>query len=272
MLKTESNDIHSHKSARDDTSILVLSCDAYSDAWEPFFFFFFRFWPTCPFPLYLCANRLSFPDSRVRMIHIADERTDWSTGFLYAVDQIPAPNVIVMMEDYFLSAPAQEQTIVDLIAYAKARNAGYLRFVPIPPPDEPCADQPLLGEIRKGSKYRSANQAVWWRKTTLQHVLKAGEDPWEFEIKGAPRSCQLEEPFLSLRENVGYPLDYFTTAIRKGRWEPAAVAMCAQYGIHLDLKRRKVLTQYDRILRTFNGKIKHPIAQMVKRPFRKTDK
>ncbi len=260
-MRTESGE----STALEDTSLLVLSCDSYSDAWEPFFFFFFRFWPACPFPVYLVSNHLSYPDDRVRMLHIEDPKTDWSTGFLWAVSRIPSGNVIVCMEDYFLSAPVQEQTVVALIQYARHRDAGYLRFVPIPPPDAPCADNPLLGEIHKGSPYRSANQAAWWKKEVLQHVLKAGEDPWEFEKYGAARSCQRDEAFLALRENVGYPLDYYTTAIRKGMWEPGAVAMCEQYGIRLDFKRRKVMTRYSQWQRSFNAKVKHPVKQWLRR-------
>jgi hypothetical protein len=251
-----------------DTSLLVLSCDKYSDAWEPFFFFLFHFWPTCPFPIYLCANRLTFPDARVQMLHIQDEKTDWSTGFSWAVNQIHTPHFILMLEDYFLSAAPHDSEILQLIDYAKQCGAGYLRFVPLPPPDEPCTDQPLLGIINKGSPYRSSSQASWWRKSTLQKIIKAGETPWEFELRGAPRSCQLDEPFLSLRENVGYPLEYFTTAILKGKWEPGAVAMCAQYGIHLDLKRRPIMTKCERTKRKINASISHPIAQAVKQILR----
>jgi hypothetical protein len=254
--------------AVEDTAILILSCDKYSDAWEPFFFFFFKFWPNCPFPKFLSANKLTYPDSRVSTIHFENDKSDWSTTFLWALDQIPAQNVIVLLEDYFLSAPAQEGAIVELIQYARRKGAGYLRWVPIPPPDDPCPDQPLLGEIRKGSRYRSSSQAAWWRKRTLQSVLKAGESPWEFEMKGPARSCLLDEPFLSLRENVGYPFDYYTTAIRKGKWEPGAVAMCNQYGVRLDLNRRPVMTRYDLWQRSINRTIKHPIAQFVRRILR----
>ena len=34
-------------------SILINSCDAYEDIWEPFFRCFSENWPDCPYPIYL---------------------------------------------------------------------------------------------------------------------------------------------------------------------------------------------------------------------------
>jgi hypothetical protein len=249
----------------EDTSILILSCDKYSDAWEPFFFFLFYFWPDCPFPVFLLANQLTFPDGRVTTLHAPLDLKDWSSECLFALDRIPTANVILLLEDYFLSAPVQEETVVHLIQYAHSRNAGYLRLVPIPPPDLPCDDNLLVGEILPGSLYRTSTQAAWWNKNTLRQVLRAGESPWEFEKNSSKRSAHLTELFLSLREGEGYPFDYYTTAIRKGLWEPGALEMCKQYGIHVDLKRRKVLTRYDNWIREINAKVKHPLKQLYRR-------
>ena len=37
-------------------AVVVSSCDAYSDAWKPFFKLFFKYWSDCPFPIYLVTN------------------------------------------------------------------------------------------------------------------------------------------------------------------------------------------------------------------------
>jgi len=41
---------------RANCSILIPSCDKYSDLWRPFFTLFWRHWPDCPFPVYLGSN------------------------------------------------------------------------------------------------------------------------------------------------------------------------------------------------------------------------
>ncbi len=42
-----------------ELAILVCSCDKYADVWEPFFKLFFKFWPDCPYPIYLLSNYLT---------------------------------------------------------------------------------------------------------------------------------------------------------------------------------------------------------------------
>jgi len=38
-------------------AVLVVSCDKYADLWPPFFQLFLRFWPECPFSVYLISNQ-----------------------------------------------------------------------------------------------------------------------------------------------------------------------------------------------------------------------
>jgi len=67
------------------------------------------------------------------------------------------------------------------------------------------------------------------------------ESPWQFEKMGSRRSDELAAPFLSLREGIEFPLDYYTTAVLSGHWEPGAVEPCRRENISVDLKRRPVM-------------------------------
>ena len=39
-----------------DMCILVVSCDKYADCWTPFSDCMRKFWPDCPYPVYLCTE------------------------------------------------------------------------------------------------------------------------------------------------------------------------------------------------------------------------
>ena len=39
-----------------DMCILVVSCDKYADCWTPFSDCMRKFWPYCPYPVYLCTE------------------------------------------------------------------------------------------------------------------------------------------------------------------------------------------------------------------------
>jgi hypothetical protein len=222
------------------TALLVVSCDAYQDLWEPFFTLLFRYWPDCPYRVFLGSNYATYPDRRVTPLAIGEDR-NWSSNLVKMLESIPSDGVLLLQEDFLVDRPVQTERITQLIGYAEVKEAACLRLMPIPGPDDPCGDHPELGMIRKGAAYRVSLQAAWWRKKDLAAIVRGGESPWQFEHLGSHRSNELSAPFLSLREGVGYPLDYYTTAVLRGFWEPGAVALCRREHIPVDLRRRRVL-------------------------------
>jgi hypothetical protein len=222
------------------TALLIVSCDSYRDLWEPFFTLLFRYWPDCPFPVFLGSNHAVYPDRRVLAFTVGDD-LDWSSNLIQMLEMLPAAGVLLLQEDFLIDRPVQTERISQLIGYAEAQQAACLRLMPIPGPDEMCADQPELGVIRIGAEYRVSLQAAWWRKESLAATLRAGESPWQFERLGSRRSDELSAPFLCLRTGVDYPLDYYTTAVFRGYWERGAVDLCRREKIPVDLRRRSVM-------------------------------
>ena len=233
-----------HKSK---AAILVTSCDKYQDLWEPFFTLFFRYWPDCPYPVYLGTNHLRYDNNRVKTIGVGDD-TDWSSSFRCMLEQIPQPYVIVLIEDYLLTQHIDTTVIEGLITYMEDKGAGCLRLYPCPGPDLPCSDNPLGGEISKGADYRLSLQAAIWNKQTLLELLRDGESAWELELNGTKRTNDLDVPFLCVTGNS--PIPYFCTGVVKGKWVREAVELCEKEGIEVDLTVRSVQTPVDRFLRS----------------------
>jgi hypothetical protein len=183
---------------------------------------------------------MTHPDRRVVPIAIGDD-CDWSSNLIKMLGRLSAGSVLLLQEDFLIDRPVQTEKVSQLIGYAEARQAACLRLMPIPGPDEMCADQPELGVIRTGAEYRVSLQAAWWRKESLAAILRAGESPWQFERLGSRRSDELSAPFLCLRTGVDYPLDYYTTAVFRGYWEKGAVDLCRRENIPVDLLRRPLM-------------------------------
>ena len=70
-----------------DFAILILSCDKYSDAWDPFFALFRKFWPDCPYKVYLATNELKPEVSGVHII-ASGKPKNWSDDTLAVLKQI----------------------------------------------------------------------------------------------------------------------------------------------------------------------------------------
>src|SRR6476646_3876365 len=94
----------------DQCSILIPSCDTYSDLWEPFLTLFHKYWPDCPYPIFLGSNAEDYNDSRVRMIH-AGHGNNWSNRVREQLERISSPYVLMMLEDFFLRCPVQTDRV-----------------------------------------------------------------------------------------------------------------------------------------------------------------
>lgn len=231
----------------DDVAVLISSCDSYNDIWGPFFALFFKYWPDCPYPVYLSTNHLDYNHPRVTTIKIGDD-TNWSAGFRCVLEQIQHPYLIVMMEDFLPIETVNATMIERLVCYMDKKKAGYLRLFPCPGPDLPCNDNPEVGEISKGSAYRLSLQAAIWNKQVLIDLLREGESAWELEINGTKRTNNLNVPFLCVTGKS--PIPYFCTGVVKGKWMREAVELCKREGIEIDVKVRPIQTSIDRLLRS----------------------
>lgn len=227
--------------------VLVLSCDAYSDVWPPFFALFFRYWADCPYPVVLLANDQVFDHERVQTVTVGPDR-DWSSNLLDALELIECNYLLVMMEDYLLMEAVQTDRIEELFQLFVGSNAACLRLYPAPGPDRLLPNHTDIGEINPGSPYRVSLQAGLWRKDAIRQLLRAGETGWEFEMEGSRRSGALNRPFLSVTWEKR-PLTYLSTGVVKGRWIRPAIDLCRSEGIVLDFSRRGVESLARRMLR-----------------------
>jgi hypothetical protein len=242
-------------------AILICSCDAYADVWDPFFTLFFRHWPDCPWPIYLIANHRRYPDERVNTLLLGDDK-DWSTTFCDALERIPEDIALVLMEDYLLLAPPRTNEIARLARIMTETGAAHLRIFPCPGPDLPFPGYEDLGILKKGAPYRTSLQAALWDRKALLNLAKRGENAWEFEHNATRRSNDMDALFLSLQHTPtdqmeDYPFPYLCTGVVKRKWIREAVEYCKKEGVALDLKTRPMESNSVRYLRL------HPLANRI---------
>jgi len=84
----------------DKFAVLVVSCDNYSDLWEPFFELFWRFWPDCPFNVYLLSNKINADIPRVKNLLVGDD-ISWSDNLRKGISQLKEKYILLFIEDLF---------------------------------------------------------------------------------------------------------------------------------------------------------------------------
>lgn len=230
-------------------SILVMSCDAFEDVWQPFFTLFERYWADCPFPKYFCTDEK--PVQQQGFIPIAiGKNLAWSYRLKHALQQIETPYVLFLQDDFFLMKQADTARIMRYVGILEQEQAGILRIFPTPPPDLAFKNYEDIGLIAKNVPYRVSCQAAIWDKEVLLQLINETENIWGFEIEGTKRANDIEKPFLSVFvDDKGTPLEignyaytYFCTAVLKGKWMRGAIELCKKENIALDLSKRPVET------------------------------
>lgn len=216
-----------------DICIVVLSCDKYSDLWPLFFELFFRFWPDCPFPVYLFANRQTYAHPRVKSVLSGDD-PDWSTSIKSCLRQLGHRHVWLFFDDVFLDRKVDAVKIGRLVEFIARHDPAYLRFSRFPRPDERISRH--FGRCREGSTYRTSLFGIWKREVLLD-LLREGESAWLFEHNGRLRSSKYPDFFGVYEEYCSY-----IHAIERGLWSWRAVAGIRRLGYTVDLGRRPAMS------------------------------
>lgn len=206
-------------------AVLVSSCDAFSDAWKPFAFFFRRHWPDCPFPVYLITNELRITSQFVQPIAVGPDR-GWASNLKIALEQIRETHLLYFQEDYFLIAPVQTAPLTEDFQYAFENEVDALCFRArenLERDFQPLNDR--FGVVPEDSDGRTRLQVTLWKREALATVLRDGENAWEMEARGSERTRGMKMISYSTRENP--PISYQMSAIVRGLWTREALEMCA---------------------------------------------
>lgn len=205
-----------------DLGVLVLSCDRYRGLWDLFFTRWERFWPECPYPVYLLSNQIDYDRTGVSTVKTGKD-LDWSSNLLNVLDRLPQDNLLLMMEDAPLDAPVDGLAFERM--YKRFQNEGlnYLNLKASPAPNGVCDIE--MGELLPGSLYRTALIPCIWKKDVLKKLAIRGETAWHFEILGSERSDHIPK-FWSTKS----PSFSFLHCIVRGKLDRRAARILMENG------------------------------------------
>ena len=225
-MKTEENEL----------SIIVASCDAYSDLWHPFSALFRTYWSDCPFEVVLVTESEVVDKEKYVFDRVVacGRGMGWADRLTAGLNQVKTPYVIMLCDDYLLCDQVDTDKINGLLCLAKKYRAGNLRMIQNPKHSRVFSEAEDLGEYAKGTAYCVATQAGIWDVAFLKQLAKGYNSIWEFERLGSFQCVGLEQPILGTRR-MAFP---FEDAVHKGKWEEFGVRLCDRNGIEIDFSRR----------------------------------
>lgn len=219
-------------------AFMVVSCDRYADLWDPFFHSLRKYWPDCPYPVYLVTNYKSYDAPGVTVIKVGDDQS-YSDNLSAAIKEISEPWVILWLEDIFISAPVDTKRFEGIIAQACAIPVGYLKVSPDLPLSYAKGQE--IGPIPKGVRYRSAIGLSLYKVETLKKLLIPGASAWDLDQ--STMSNELDDPFYALTsKEVRNPPITFINAVIKGKWNWPVIPFLKKEGFSRLIKDRSRLS------------------------------
>lgn len=231
-------------------TVIVCSCDKYSDLWRPYFELFKKFWKDCPYKVILNTETLDYSDDELdlQVFHPEKGREAWSTRLCDILNSISSEFVLLTLDDHYLLKNVDEKRFFELISYMKNhQKIAQMSFL-----TDTKGKGRLLDGVwveQKGSVLlRVKASTALWRRDRLLALLKEGESAWEFE-GGASRRSRFDgyryyaykgspdwpEPIIDYAQHVNRGYGVF-----QGRWLWKNGDFFKENGINVDLSCRGV--------------------------------
>lgn len=225
---------------REKCSILISSCDSYSDLWLPFCKTLERHWPDRGMDTFILSETKTAEIKHVQFINSGVVKNDWSRNLEHALQSVQTKYVCLMLEDFFLRSDVDQSVFQDVIKFADSHDADMVRLLKKPTLHEQAFMQNNIAlKISMHAPYRVSCQASLWRRTSLIQLVKAGESAWEFERYGSERSVELGFEHYTCKATV---LPYFHHVVERGRWFPWDASHFGRQNIGCDFASRNVMS------------------------------
>lgn len=239
-------------------SVLLTTCDSYSDAWYPFFRLLEINWKDCPFPIYLNteSKEYSYPGYEIQVLHPdylskKGKPISWSTRLKQALEKIDSEYILFMLEDFFIKAPVRTDIVEDCLDWMdQERNVVFIDFYR----DKTENDDVFRNEfsmIQRNNDWAINANCALWRKSFLIDILR-DENPWDFEMNATARWRRTNYKIFTHRKEFERVFDYqFETingewsGILKGKWLSLVPELFEQYGIEVDFSKRGLIDPPD---------------------------
>lgn len=177
------------KISNNKATVLICSCDNYSDIWVPFFTLFQKNWPDCPFRIILNTESKTYPEKWVASLQLyegVNKKISYGRRMIDHLNHIETEYVILLLDDFFLRGPVSTKRILQLLEQMDFdKSIASINFdISYDIADDLTS---LQGYRLKPnySDYKLDLQAGIWRKDVLLKYWLPYMSPWDFEYYGS---------------------------------------------------------------------------------------
>jgi len=232
-------------------SILICSCDKYSDAWELCFKSIEEYWKDCEYDIFLLTESL-MPKreySKVNTIHVKSR--NWASMLHEALEKIDTDFVIFMLEDQWSIKRINQDRVSYALQYMKNNEdvaVVYFEESKLGSVKKAVRESDCFNRIPFGAPYRLSCAPGIFRKSFLYDLTSNPISPWDFERIVSFDKRGEKVRVLEIKDTNWTRIDE-TGAIYRGKWVPGVGGYAKKLGIQIDFSQRKEQSIIDVIKR-----------------------
>jgi hypothetical protein len=231
-------------------AVLICSSDNRRDVLDRVLPSITKYWPNCPYPLYVGLNSNAQLGSKFEVL--VAKPSEWRTECMAQIAQIPATHVIVVLDDFLFQQPVDQARLADLLSVVSSSNLACLRLLPV----GVSLWQRLAGliqrrrtddiqEVKEGRPFYSSLQIAAWSKAHFLSLLELPGSIWDFE--------HLQRPGISHYTIARSPPIVYTHLVERGRWLPYAKSLLERAGLPADLGARQTWSSWKYLRLAFDA-------------------
>lgn len=198
-----------------DITMLILSCDKFSDLWDGNIKLLEKNWHDRDMETYLVTDLPTHKNyDNVGIISVG-ENIEWSDRLLTALNRIKTDYVFITFDDYFLVQKVDTGKISGLISMMKKERLDYVRLYKHP---RRATKEALRGfencfRIDTSCDYSVNLYSCLWKKDFLKSTIRESQNAWQFEVSLAQRAREYNANCVVSLNNEFQILD----VVRKGK-------------------------------------------------------
>lgn len=240
-------------------TLLVGSCDGYSDLWDPFFELLNRYWPDLPYDVVLSTETLKYNNDKIKVnvIHPSNPKCSWTERISETLKKITTDYVVFILDDFFLFDNVNTAKVQECLKWLK-EDSKIVNFTFWPTATDGL-DCKYNGfeERPKVAKYKvAAILAIWNKKAMLKYLDGLDENAWKWEVDATKRSNTIytDDKFYIMQDIKPYifPYDFTKYGLFSGKWFKDTKHLLKELNIKVDFKNRGF---YDEATRGLNPSI-----------------
>ncbi|AMC94020.1 hypothetical protein AOC36_08480 [Erysipelothrix larvae] len=232
-----------------DLSVLINSCDAYQDLWEPFQILFNKFGGMTFENVSL--NSESGGSIKPNIKGIQTGHGSYGNRMIKALTRIDREFVLILLDDFFIREAIDHRMLDQLIGLMKEDpSIACISFDDNLQFGRVYNEAMHLNVTAQYAPYKLNLQAGLWRTQDFLSFWDDADNPWLWELFGNIKAVQSKKTFLYISDLNYAPIKYGKNsggwAVYRGKWvEEDVVPLFKTHEIEIDFSKRGFFTEDD---------------------------